>query len=590
MRCAALHEGGRPTAAGGAAPREGTQEGARSRGRAARSRSRPGRAAETALARAGRSPTPARELCRWDEPVLEAQTAERGSLSRALEVAADPAARARAAQRFDSLKLAATTAPVYSSHWKTIVRIFTAAGIAPLPMTAYKVDVLGGALKEGGYRSGVAFLERYKRAHIEAGGEVSEQLRLQFRGALRAAVRGIGPTRRAEAFSMRSLMDAQTTEEPVVAGGPRAPGRFAATGTWWLLREIEASLLRIGQITDDGGIVVIDLSATKTDPAGRGRRRAHRCICAATASAELPCPACAVRRQIEVRKDQGATEEDLVFTDNRGGAVSKQAAAETLRVLLRAEGPGRISGHSMRRTGAQLLTGAGVEPWLVEWFGRWGSSAIRAYIEDARARAPETARLAERVQAAVGGGAWHEARAPGAAAQKEEALAILDIGEADGPAGEEEAGAAEGGGQVAEGGGQALAQADVLELVRGTVAEFLRAEEEVPAYVRNVGTGMVHITLKATARAMPRSWAALCGWAYSAGRSAAVKAHSSRASCPGTVCSRCRARALKIGLPVEESAGEGSGSESPVVPATDSSDDSSSPSADATRAGARPRV
>ena len=36
---------------------------------------------------------------------------------------------------------------------------------------------------------------------------------------------------------------------------------------------------------------------------------------------------------------------------------------------------------------------------MVEWLGRWGSSAIRAYIEDARALAPEASRLAMQVAA-----------------------------------------------------------------------------------------------------------------------------------------------------------------------------------------------
>ena len=44
-----------------------------------------------------------------------------------------------------------------------------------------------------------------------------------------------------------------------------------------------------------------------------------------------------------------------------------------------------------------MLTAAGVEPLLVEWFGRWGAAAVRAYVEDARATAPETSTLALRV-------------------------------------------------------------------------------------------------------------------------------------------------------------------------------------------------
>lgn len=40
---------------------------------------------------------------------------------------------------------------------------------------------------------------------------------------------------------------------------------------------------------------------------------------------------------------------------------------------------------------------------MVKWFGRWGSSAVRAYVEDARADAPQVLRFAEQV-----GGSWNQ--------------------------------------------------------------------------------------------------------------------------------------------------------------------------------------
>ena len=94
------------------------------------------------------------------------------------------------------------------------------------------------------------------------------------------------------------------------------------------------------------------------------------------------------------------------FSNSEGGFASKSAAARTLKKLLVPDGQGEIDGHSMRRCGAQMLTAPGVEPWLVEWFGRWGSAAIRTYIEDARARAPNVSQLALRVANPEAGTAW----------------------------------------------------------------------------------------------------------------------------------------------------------------------------------------
>lgn len=132
-------------------------------------------------------------------------------------------------------------------------------------MTDQKVNILGGILKAAGYRSVAAFIERYRRAHIEAGGDFPAALRMQFRGALRAATRGLGPPRRAEAFSISSLEAAVDMYLPAVATGPVYPGRFVIIGMWWLMREVEVSLPRVEQVVVEGPLVTLDLSATRTD-------------------------------------------------------------------------------------------------------------------------------------------------------------------------------------------------------------------------------------------------------------------------------------------------------------------------------------
>ena len=43
----------------------------------------------------------------------------------------------------------------------------------------------------------------------------------------------------------------------------------------------------------------------------------------------------------------------------------------------------RISGHSLRATGAQGLARAGLELWAVQLLGRWGSDAVKQYVRDA---------------------------------------------------------------------------------------------------------------------------------------------------------------------------------------------------------------
>ena len=60
-------------------------------------------------------------------------------------------------------------------------------------------------------------------------------------------------------------------------------------------------------------------------------------------------------------------------------------AAELLGVEpVAPDGSERVSGHSLRATGAQGLAAAGVETWAIELLGRWGSDAVRGYVRDAR--------------------------------------------------------------------------------------------------------------------------------------------------------------------------------------------------------------
>ena len=83
------------------------------------------------------------------------------------------------------------------------------------------------------------------------------------------------------------------------------------------------------------------------------------------------------------------------------GPVPRRKLATLLRQVPVPEGPGQVEGHSLRRTGAKLLTCSGVEPGLVEWIGRRGSSAVKAYFEDARAEARSSSGLALPVSEAL---------------------------------------------------------------------------------------------------------------------------------------------------------------------------------------------
>ena len=46
------------------------------------------------------------------------------------------------------------------------------------------------------------------------------------------------------------------------------------------------------------------------------------------------------------------------------------------------DGSARVSGHSLRATGAQGLARAGVDVWAIQLLGRWGSSTVLEYVRE----------------------------------------------------------------------------------------------------------------------------------------------------------------------------------------------------------------
>ena len=87
-----------------------------------------------------------------------------------------------------------------------------------------------------------------------------------------------------------------------------------------------------------------------------------------------------------------------MFPDVRGRAVTKAAFVATIvhaAALLgvareNLEGTLRVSGHSLRPTGAQGLARLGLDAWAIQLLGRWGSRTVLDYVRDA-STGPEAA-------------------------------------------------------------------------------------------------------------------------------------------------------------------------------------------------------
>ena len=171
-----------------------------------------------------------------------------------------------------------------------------------------------------------------------------------------------------------------------------APRNAMVAGSWFLTREVELSnaralALEFSSRSDGTQFVRWHLPATKTDTQAMGIARTHRCICALGPRSPR-CPVHALKdqwlhlqRRFPARWLDGRPDPQLplfptvdagICTKEDMRATIERAATELGIPLASPDGTERVSGHSLRVTGAQGLARAGTPLWSVQLMGRWG--------------------------------------------------------------------------------------------------------------------------------------------------------------------------------------------------------------------------
>ena len=268
-------------------------------------------------------------------------------------------------------------------------------------------------------------------------------------------------------------------------------------------------------------MATLRISSSKMGPAGRSAARTHSCICGGE---RIPsCPLCAASHLLGLamaswggdRHSQGAKFVPLIgtmaaphrFVSKQALVAAAQSDAELIRSLGIAEViPAEVTGHFMRRSGAKAWARSGFSLATVQWLGRWGSSAVMLYVEEA---AEELAPgVDHRVPLEV-------VRSDAAVAlrwapRKDESRSMLSVlGEPEVKQGLVEAGVVEDRLEALEqfavqvrgeiGGARALAQ-ELEELVR-------------PSFVLNTSSEVLHKAVR-TERLSPVLASTVCGWMW----------------------------------------------------------------------------
>ena len=177
-----------------------------------------------------------------------------------------------------------------------------------------------------------------------------------------------------------------------------------------MCREIELSTARARLLEFEEGNegklkATLHLPASKTDLRACGVARSLVCSCssssASSSPSSSPSPECVVhvllehalflRRRFPDRWSGAGPDWDLpLFPDELGEVVTKHAMAEAIKEAGRLlgvsvaspDGSERITGHSLRVSGAQGLAQLGWHLWTVQLHGRWGSEVVKRYFRD----------------------------------------------------------------------------------------------------------------------------------------------------------------------------------------------------------------
>ena len=319
---------------------------------------------------------------------------------------ADEGERARALEDFRLDMFAPSNRHVMEYKLKTVKKALEFWNLEVVPPSVDKIHCLGAALKAGGYKSAPTYLSAYRGLVERSGFTLTAAENRAFQDASRSCLRGVGGPVRAMALPFSRLHELPADRGPWAAGGPVSPRNLVVAGSWFLMREIEASLALASSVTLETSSatpsVAWALPVSKTDPQALGVSRRHGCSCRSPSSPTPSCPTHALWDQLlflrrrfperfKMKGDQSVPDATLpLFPNERGEVCDKEAVVNTIieagrklgMVVANSDGTERLSGHSLRVTGAQGLTRLGVDLWAVQLMGRWGSDKVKTYVRE----------------------------------------------------------------------------------------------------------------------------------------------------------------------------------------------------------------
>eukprot|EP00435_Cladocopium_sp_Y103_P013305 s3307_g3.t1 len=259
-----------------------------------------------------------------------------------------------------------------------------ADGRSVLPLAKSTVEGVAAALKEAQMKSGAQYLNELKLLHIEAGYEMEAWLKRCFDLCKKSLERNKGPTKRAAEVRVDSEATKKRGKMVSKKGTPQHIGLCFLWAAIWMLREIEVRNMKVRDvlINEEEKWAAIKIPISKCDQQGEGVRRTLRC-CGSTPCQPV-CPVSLAKTAVTCAKAKSLTLGLPLFTDHEGLYVNKRGVISGWKTTFGKQ----VSGHSARRSGAMYYVRRGLAIQELAFLGRWKSSVVLTYAEEALQETP----------------------------------------------------------------------------------------------------------------------------------------------------------------------------------------------------------
>ena len=322
-----------------------------------------------------------------DEDEEGERVIQRGSLAKALELAKKPKDLKKAKETFVKRFLAANTLAAKNSKRNKVTEIAKAAGCGKVfPLSRDIIITVGTALDEAKIQSGDQYINELKLMHIEDGHDWNAPLERQLFLVKKALQRHKGPEQRAKEVKPEGISELTWEARFTKFRGHERPAWSYAFACIWMLRAAEAAKVKVMHLRLDHLTKTVSLVIpfSKTDQRGKGATRTLTCMCWEGTCGRWCAWGLAIRSLAE--HTDGSGEAPLfkgVLKSGKRGVSKAQMVRSWSRDVM-----AEITGHSARRSGAMHYTREGLDITTIGFLGRWKSSAVLRYVEEALSEMP----------------------------------------------------------------------------------------------------------------------------------------------------------------------------------------------------------